>query len=257
MNYMAEIKAFYDRLELNPQPNQAIALWHALMSIANKAGWPDTFTVASSVLGLRSGLNASALKRARNKLAQDGFIKWKPRGGNLSAQYTMVSLVAQNQRLFEPQTEPQTEPQVEPQTEPQDEPIIRHRQKQNTVSLRACEHFEEFWQAYPKKVSRLIAEQAYMQLVVSGISEAVLIDCAKNYAESCRLLNTGEQFIKQPGNWLNDSTWLDYAPENYKKPKSTKEQNKNKFTSYPQRSYDYAALEKQLISRGMKGSDGT
>lgn len=49
MNYLAEIKAFYDRLELNPQPNTVIALWHALMSIANKAGWPDTFTVASSV----------------------------------------------------------------------------------------------------------------------------------------------------------------------------------------------------------------
>ena len=87
MNYLAEIKAFYDRLELNPQPNTAIALWHALMSIANKAGWPDTFTVASSVLGLRSGLNASALKRARNKLATDGFIEWKSRGGNLAAQY--------------------------------------------------------------------------------------------------------------------------------------------------------------------------
>ena len=82
MNYLAELKAFYDRLELNPQPNTVIALWHALMSIANKAGWPDTFTVASSVLGLRSGLNASALKRARNKLATDGFIDWKPRGGN-------------------------------------------------------------------------------------------------------------------------------------------------------------------------------
>ena len=46
MNYLAEIKAFYDRLELSPQPNTVIALWHALMSIANKAGWPDTFTVA-------------------------------------------------------------------------------------------------------------------------------------------------------------------------------------------------------------------
>ena len=96
MNYLAEIKAFYDRLELNPQPNTAIALWHALMSIANKAGWPDTFTVASSVLGLRSGLNASALKRARNKLATDGFIEWKSRGGNLAAQYKINSLVVQN-----------------------------------------------------------------------------------------------------------------------------------------------------------------
>ncbi len=148
MNYLAELKAFYDRLELNPQPNTVIALWHALMSIANKAGWPDTFTVASSVLGLRSGLNASALKRARNKLATDGFIDWKPRGGNQSAQYHIKSLVVQNRHEFEPQYEPQCEPQCEPQSEPQSEPINKHKlkpkqkPKQNNPPISPAVHFD-------------------------------------------------------------------------------------------------------------------
>lgn len=148
MNYLAELKAFYDRLELNPQPNTVIALWHALMSIANKAGWPDTFTVASSVLGLRSGLNASALKRARNKLATDGFIDWKPRGGNQSAQYHIKSLVVQNRHEFEPQYEPQYEPQCEPQSEPQSEPINKHKlkpkqkPKQNNPPISPAVHFD-------------------------------------------------------------------------------------------------------------------
>lgn len=152
MNYLAELKAFYDRLELNPQPNTVIALWHALMSIANKAGWPDTFTVASSVLGLRSGLNASALKRARNKLATDGFIDWKPRGGNQSAQYHIKSLVVQNRHenepQYEPQYEPQSEPQCEPQSEPQSEPINKHKlkpkqkPKQNNPPISPAVHFD-------------------------------------------------------------------------------------------------------------------
>ena len=148
MNYLAELKAFYDRLELNPQPNTVIALWHALMSIANKAGWPDTFTVASSVLGLRSGLNASALKRARNKLATDGFIDWKPRGGNQSAQYHIKSLVVQNRHENEPQYEPQYEPQCEPQSEPQSEPINKHKlkpkqkPKQNNPPISPAVHFD-------------------------------------------------------------------------------------------------------------------
>lgn len=148
MNYLAELKAFYDRLELNPQPNTVIALWHALMSIANKAGWPDTFTVASSVLGLRSGLNASALKRARNKLATDGFIDWKPRGGNQSAQYHIKSLVVQNRHENEPQCEPQSEPQCEPQSEPQSEPINKHKlkpkqkPKQNNPPISPTVHFD-------------------------------------------------------------------------------------------------------------------
>lgn len=146
MNYLAELKAFYDKLELNPQPNTVIALWHALMSIANKAGWPDTFTVASSVLGLRSGLNASALKRARNKLATDGFIDWKPRGGNQSAQYHIKSLVVQNRHENEPQYEPQSEPQCEPQSEPQSEPINKHKlklkPKQNNPPISPAVHFD-------------------------------------------------------------------------------------------------------------------
>lgn len=148
MNYLAELKAFYDRLELNPQPNTVIALWHALMSIANKAGWPDTFTVASSVLGLRSGLNASALKRARNKLATDGFIDWKPRGGNQSAQYHIKSLVVQNMHENEPQSEPQSEPQCEPQSAPQSEPINKHKlkpkqkPKQNNPPISPAVHFD-------------------------------------------------------------------------------------------------------------------
>lgn len=144
MNYLAELKAFYDRLELNPQPNTVIALWHALMSIANKAGWPDTFTVASSVLGLRSGLNASALKRARNKLATDGFIDWKPRGGNQSAQYHIKSLVVQNRHEFEPQYEPQCEPQSEPQSEPINKHKLKPKQKpkQNNPPISPAVHFD-------------------------------------------------------------------------------------------------------------------
>ena len=134
MNYIAEMKAFYDRLELNPQPAPVIALWHALMSIANKAGWPDMFTVASSVLGLRAGLNAQAIKRARNQLAQNGYITWQPRGGNLSAMYHIQSLVVQNDSKNVPQSVPQVEPQSVPQSVPQavpqSVPINKHKLKQ-------------------------------------------------------------------------------------------------------------------------------
>lgn len=131
MNYIAEIKAFYDRLELNPLPSPAIALWHALMSIANKTGWQQEFTVAVSVLVLKSGLNAQAIKRARNRLEQDGYITWRSRGGNQAAVYHLNSLVVQNEvknvPQCEPQSVPQTEPQSVPQCEPQSVPITKHK----------------------------------------------------------------------------------------------------------------------------------
>lgn len=149
MNYMAELKAFYDRLELNPLPSPAIALWHALMSIANKTGWQEEFTVAVSVLVLKSGQNAQAIKRSRNRLEQDGYITWKSRGGNQSAVYHINSLVVQNTTSFcttnEPQNVPQCEPQAEPQCEPQSEPINKHKHKQrqkNNTPIVPIEYYQ-------------------------------------------------------------------------------------------------------------------
>lgn len=133
MNYIAELNAFYDRLELSPLPNAAISLWHAFMSIANKAGWPDRFTVTLPVLKVRSGLSESSLKRARDVLVEKGLLVWNPQGGNLASQYKLISLVKTrypNELQVEPQSEPkcglqselQVEPQIELQSELQSEP---------------------------------------------------------------------------------------------------------------------------------------
>ena len=239
MNYLAELKAFYDKLELNPQPNTAIALWHALMSIANKAGWPDTFTVASSVLGLRSGLNASALKRARNKLATDGFIDWKPRGGNQSAQYHIKSLVVQNRY------------ENEPQSEPQSEPINKHKlkQKHNNPPISPAVHFDEFWDAYPKNGNRSLTEKAYVDVLLSNVPEEDVLAAVRNYAEAVQIQDTQERYIKNPDRFLTDNTFLDYLPGKYKKPKKPEEagNKNNRFNKYPQRDYDYEELEKRLL----------
>lgn len=119
MNYIKEINSFYDWLETNSVSDSAITLWHALMHINNKAGWKVEFTVASSVLCLKSGLSNSSFKRARNILKQSGRIDWRERKGNQSAIYNLISFAVQ----YEPQTAPQSEPQSEPQTAPQSEPI--------------------------------------------------------------------------------------------------------------------------------------
>ena len=159
MNYLAELKAFYDRLEINPLPSPAIALWHALMSIANKTGWQQEFTVAMSILVLKSGLSESAVKRARNRLTQDGFIKWKSRSGNQSAIYTLISFAVQYDPQIAPQSEPQTDPQSVPQTAPQSGRINKHKQNKTNiygdddVYTRACELantlFRRYWGLSP------------------------------------------------------------------------------------------------------------
>ena len=87
MNLYKENNAFYDWLETNPLATSGIVLWHAFMHIANKAGWPDKFAVAVSVLEVKTGLKKDAIYDARNKLVQLGRIRWESRKGNQSALY--------------------------------------------------------------------------------------------------------------------------------------------------------------------------
>ena len=199
MNYIAEIKAFYDRLELNPLPSPAIALWHALMSIANKTGWQQEFTVAVSVLMLKSGLNAQAIKRARNRLEQDGYITWRSRGGNQAAVYHLNSLVVQN------------EVKNVPQCEPQSVPITKHKLNETkTPPISPVERFAEFAAAYPKKCTGYLAESEYCNAVMAGVPEDDLIRAARNYADACRRDRTAERYIKKAENWLRENVFMQY-----------------------------------------------
>jgi len=256
MNYLAEIKAFYDMLELNPQPNTAIALWHALMSIANKAGWPDTFTVAQSILGLRSGLNASALKRARNKLALDGFIEWKPRGGNQSARYRMISVVAQNKYKNEPQCEPQSEPQYEPQCEPQSEPINKHKQKHkqkqtnikcNTADTEAF--FETIWKLYPNKKGKgQVSDASKRRLFDVGFDE--IERAIDRYVGD---LKKDEWRKQQNGSTFFNSGYVDYLDANYEPPKDIP--RNNQFNNYQQstKAEDIRDMEQMFLAENNGG----
>jgi hypothetical protein len=90
VNYIKEVNAFYDWLETNTLTDSAIVLWHALMHISNRAGWPDEFAVAISTLSTKTGLKKDAIIRARLRLQQAGRIDFKSRPGHLSAVYKII-----------------------------------------------------------------------------------------------------------------------------------------------------------------------
>lgn len=90
LNYIREVNAFYDWLETNLLSDSAIALWHALMHINNKAGWKTEFAVALSTLQAKTGLKKDAVLRARNTLQVAGRITFKSRSGQQSALYKII-----------------------------------------------------------------------------------------------------------------------------------------------------------------------
>lgn len=68
--------------------------------------------------------------------------------------------------------------------------------------------FEEFWDAYPNKQRRHLAEKAYCDLIVSGIvTEDVLVSSAANYA--AHIKDSGDKMYL-PNNFLEKCVFKDY-----------------------------------------------
>lgn len=245
MNYLAELKAFYDTLAINSLSSHDIALWYALLSIANKSGWKNEFTVALSVLAFFAGSNESTVKRSRNKLAQCGYITWRSRNGNQSAIYHVNSIAGH----CDPQSVPQSAPQIDPQSVPQSAPINKTKQNTNNIPpISPVEHFDDFLATYPKSGNRALAEKAYIDAVVAGVPESDLVSAAVNYSEYVRLENTAERYRKNPDRFLSDNTFLQYVPGTYKKPEKQRENRGNKFNQFTQNSYNFDELERELLS---------
>lgn len=80
MNYITEIKAFYDLMLSKQLSTGQIALWHALMHINNKCAWAEWFTVPNQTLELLTGLSRQAISKNRNVMKQLGYLDFKSNG---------------------------------------------------------------------------------------------------------------------------------------------------------------------------------
>lgn len=109
--------------------------------------------------------------------------------------------------------------------------------------------FEEFWMVYPRKASKMLAEQAYIEILstTSNLEEFQLLEAAKNYAEYCEISAKEEIYIKYASNWLKDLIWMDFLSENYKKPQKGGSTSRNTFNNIENRKYNMGELEQRLL----------
>lgn len=96
MNYIAEIKAFYDFVQVKQLSTGQIALWNALMNINNKCAWTEWFTVANLTLELNTGMSRSGVLKARNSLKQYELIDFKTNGTKATS-YKMFTIAKSKQ----------------------------------------------------------------------------------------------------------------------------------------------------------------
>ena len=98
-----------------------------------------------------------------------------------------------------------------------------------------------------------MAEQAYIGIIKGGIyTEGDLAECAKNYAEYCKV--TGTDKIYHADNFLRKCVFEDYLPGKYKKP--APKNPKDGFRNFHQREYDFDDLERKLLRAGDGGGMG-
>lgn len=96
MNYLAEIKAFYDLVQVKQLSTGQINLWHALMYINNKCAWIEWFTVPNLMLELNTGMSRSGVLKARNSLKQYGLIDFKTNGTKATS-YKILTMLKSTQ----------------------------------------------------------------------------------------------------------------------------------------------------------------
>lgn len=96
MNYLTEIKAFYDLVQIKQLSTGQIALWHGLMYINNKCDWNEWFTVANLTLQLETGLSRACINKNRNVLKQLGLIDFKPNTTKATS-YKIITMSKSNQ----------------------------------------------------------------------------------------------------------------------------------------------------------------
>ncbi|WP_400162890.1 DnaD domain protein [Brevibacillus sp. TJ4] len=91
MNYIRELNAFIDWLEINPLEAITQTLWFHLMAIANKSGWPEWFTVANLTLQAKLNVSENTLNKHRNLLVQKGRIEYRSQGKHKAGKYRIIS----------------------------------------------------------------------------------------------------------------------------------------------------------------------
>ncbi|HBA48770.1 MAG TPA: hypothetical protein DCZ91_13420 [Lachnospiraceae bacterium] len=259
LNYLAEILAFEQWLETHYLPILPQLLWYKMLYLCNRSGWSEWVTVDNLRLMAATQMSREAtLIKARDELIKAGLIEYQKGKKGSPNRYRMISIAGKNtfKSVVQNEVESEVKGAVKPEVKRAAESADIYKQKQNKKERSPAAPirlFEKFCEAYPKKAfGRPGAEYAYCRVLRedSHITEEDLVAAAANYAEEARILGRTEQYIRTPESFLSDSFFAGYLPGQYVRPKADakKGKKKNSFNQFEQNSYDFAALEDELVS---------
>lgn len=119
----------------------------------------------------------------------------------------------------------------------------REENKNNMCKADALALFEKLWKLYPcKKGKGQVSDAAKMRLLKIGYEE---MERAVN--RYVRYVDSLDYMHYQNGSTFFNSGYVDYLDANYEPEEAGSRKGKNQFTQFPQNSYNFSELEKEIL----------
>ena len=79
----------------------------------------------------------------------------------------------------------------------------------NSLNKNIDVRFEEFWIAYPRKISKKTTERVFNRIKPDEKTFQAILSGLEKYKQTPQWLKDGGQFIPHPTTWLNQERWKD------------------------------------------------
>lgn len=215
MNYISEIKAFYDIVQIKQLSCGQIALWHCLMHINNKCCWEEWFSVPNITLELNTGLSRSGIDKARNVLKTLGLIDYKT-NDRKATYYKLVALTKSVQDSGQESKQESVQDSL-----PDSGTLNRRDETKKEYEEKLKYNFEILWDAYPRKDEKQKAFKHYRAWIEGKkdvafgkkkLTNEEMLRAIENYNRYLKENNVSKQYTKM-GNTFFNLGILDYLPE--------------------------------------------
>lgn len=156
-------------------------------------------TSASSIIKeCGSGISRQNIRTALDKFEKYEFL-------TMQSTKTGMLITIVNWGLYQSMGE------IQPRFQPRGNQEVTTNKKDNNKKKVCIDHFDNFWSAYPRKVSRAAAEKVFIKLKVDETLFQLMISSLENQKLSKQWQD--KQFIPHPATWLNQKRWEDETDE--------------------------------------------
>ena len=154
----------------------------------------------------------------QRRMVRDGNISLiRANAGSKGGKAAQGKSVAGSFAKAKKQAKEQANTEYEYEDEIEDEIEVKGTKK------RKCVHplFDSFWQAYPKRIAKAKAEEAFSKLNPDEELMKVMLAALKAWSKTDQWTKESGQFVPNPTTWINQRRWEDELPQQ-DKPKERK-----------------------------------